>query len=144
MNNYMICLDGSTESDRAFAWIEGIALNDPSKQIKIFLLNIIDTKPIDKLNLDFDHDKKICAEKGLSVYANRLQLNNIKYETILVETYHSMRETIIEQAEKHNIDMIILGHASKNKLKRVIDGDLRGKIATYLLKHANCPLIIFK
>ncbi|KYQ92720.1 hypothetical protein DLAC_06724 [Tieghemostelium lacteum] len=143
MNRYMICLDGSTESERAFRWLESIALSDPTKDIEVYLLHVIDDKFINKIDGKEDNAKrKELGKKGVESYSIELTNNHIKNYPIIVETIHNIKDSILHQIQKNRIEMIVVGHQEKGRIKRLLDG--HGSVSDFLLKNSNIPILIFR
>ncbi|KAM9962384.1 hypothetical protein ACTFIR_005292 [Dictyostelium discoideum] len=144
MNRYMICLDGSQVSERAFHWLEALAMCDLTHQTEIFLFHVVDRKAVTKLELDTNPNctRHELAEKALDEYTKSLAVNNIISHKLLIDTKESVKDVIIKEIEKNKIDMVVLGHEDKGRIERLLDG--RGSVCEYLLKKVDIPITIFK
>ncbi|EGC36953.1 hypothetical protein DICPUDRAFT_77386 [Dictyostelium purpureum] len=129
MNRYMVCLDGSDLSDRAFSWVKELAECDESKKTEIFLFHVEEKKSDHKF-------------KSLDEYSDMLNTKSIKNHKLLIKGKESIKDAIIKETENNKIDLVVLGHEDKNKLQRIMDG--RGSVCEYLLKNMDTPLLIFK
>ena len=71
---------------------------------------------------------------------NRLNGDNIRYETHLLVSSHSTGKNIVWFTELKNIDEIIIGAKKRSKVGKL----LLGSAAQYVVLHAPCPVITIK
>jgi len=64
----------------------------------------------------------------------------IYLKTELVDSQMSVDGTIVEYADSHGIDLIILGTRGRSGLKRL----LLGSVAMGVVRYATCPVIVVK
>ena len=66
--------------------------------------------------------------------------NNVQIKTELIDSQMSVDGTIVEYAESHDIDLIILGTKGRSGIKKL----LLGSVATAVVKYATCPVMVVK
>ncbi|EFA83977.1 hypothetical protein PPL_03050 [Heterostelium album PN500] len=132
---YLVCLDGSEVSYRAYSWAHSQAMADELRNTHIYLLNIVDKMKI---------ERKEISIKGVEEFVKDLEAYKIPFEAIVLETTHNLKQTICEVAEKNNVDMIIIGHDDEHKrrLHRIFDG--HSDVYEYVIKHSQCAVLVFK
>jgi nucleotide-binding universal stress UspA family protein len=68
------------------------------------------------------------------------QQNNIQLKTDLVNSQMSIEGAIIEYAESNGVDLIVIGTKGSSALKKV----LLGSVASGVVTHATCPVMVVK
>ena len=71
---------------------------------------------------------------------NRLNGNNINFETHLIVSSHSAGRDLVWFAELKNVEEIIIGARKRSKVGKL----LLGSVAQYVVLHAPCPVITVK
>lgn len=66
--------------------------------------------------------------------------NDVQIKTELIDSQMSVDGTIVEYAENHGIDLIILGTKGRSGIKKL----LLGSVATAVVKYATCPVMVVK
>jgi nucleotide-binding universal stress UspA family protein len=66
--------------------------------------------------------------------------NDVQIKTELIDSQMSVDGTIVEYAESHGIDLIILGTKGRSGIKKL----LLGSVATAVVKYATCPVMVVK
>lgn len=66
--------------------------------------------------------------------------NDVQIRTELIDSQMSVDGTIVEYAESHDIDLIILGTKGRSGIKKL----LLGSVATGVVKYATCPVMVVK
>jgi nucleotide-binding universal stress UspA family protein len=66
--------------------------------------------------------------------------NDVQIRTELIDSQMSVDGTIVEYAESHDIDLIILGTKGRSGIKKL----LLGSVATGVVKYATCPIMVVK
>ncbi|EGG22369.1 hypothetical protein DFA_04487 [Cavenderia fasciculata] len=137
---YMVCLDGSEASHKAYSWAEAEALQDQSRETELILLNIVSKTKLDFMDVYYKERKEL-AVKGVESFSKDLENLKIPHQSLVVETHKDPRHAIIEYAEKYRVDMVLIGYEDKSTLKKLVDGH---NVADFVLKHCACPVLIFK
>jgi nucleotide-binding universal stress UspA family protein len=66
--------------------------------------------------------------------------NEVRIESELIDSQMSVDGTIVEYAESHGIDLIILGTKGRSGIKKL----LLGSVVTGVVKYATCPVMVVK
>ena len=66
--------------------------------------------------------------------------NNIQLQTEVVVTATSIVSAIVEYAKNKNVDLIIIGTRGRSEFKKL----LLGSVASGVIIHATCPVMIVK
>ena len=66
--------------------------------------------------------------------------NDVQIRTELIDSQMSVDGSIVEYAESHDIDLIILGTKGRSGIKKL----LLGSVATGVVKYATCPVMVVK
>ncbi len=69
--------------------------------------------------------------------ANKL---GIRLKTELIDSQMSIDGTILEYADNHEVDLIVIGTRGRSGLKKL----LLGSVAMRLIQYAMCPVIVVK
>ena len=80
------------------------------------------------------------AQENLSEVEQYFQGSGIELETHIVVVGKTPGEDIVEHAEKHGIDEIIIGIRKRSPLGKLITGSN----ARYVILHAPCPVLTVK
>ena len=60
--------------------------------------------------------------------------------SIIIERSTSIERTIIEYAEREKVDLIIVGSNGKTGIKKL----LLGSVASAVVAHSHCPVLVIK
>jgi nucleotide-binding universal stress UspA family protein len=66
--------------------------------------------------------------------------NDVRIKAELIDSQMSVDGTIVEYAESHDIDLIILGTKGRSGIKKL----LLGSVATGVVKYATCTVMVVK
>ncbi len=80
------------------------------------------------------------AEKGLWEVQQQMERQGISCRTHLLIQYKSRGEDLVEFAEEHEIDEIVIGVEKKSKVGKFVMGSL----AQYVIIQAPCPVVTIK
>ncbi|GAM19182.1 hypothetical protein SAMD00019534_023570, partial [Acytostelium subglobosum LB1] len=140
---YMVCVDGSDVNDRAFKWAMAQAILDERRTTQLFIVHIVDKMRVGVCDKYLEQRKEL-GIKGMEAYTKEMESMRIPFDVEVIETTRSTNQVICEFAEKHKVDMLIVGHDIENKpiLHRLLDG--HHDTYEYAVKHANCPVLVFK
>ncbi|MFX3673115.1 MAG: universal stress protein [Paenisporosarcina sp.] len=134
----LLAVDGSLHSIRASE--EAIKVSSMSSRCQVTVIMVADyTKSKNdvlhsgsSVELDMKRRKKIMPVEEL------LRKHNINYR---VEILHGVPgPTIVEYANKHNVELLIMGSRGLNSLQEMVLGSVSHKV----VKRANCPVLIVK
>ena len=147
----LVSIDGSADSKKAADYALSLSKKYGSG---VILLHVLTEK------ISYEYDRNLDnTELSNSVKENILekhiqeaeswfnvtkqsisQDNNININTKIIIKEKSIAEDIINYAEKNSIDLIVLGTRGRTGLKKT----LLGSIASSVVTHAHCPVLIIR
>lgn len=66
--------------------------------------------------------------------------NEVQLETELIDSQMSVEGAIVEYAESHGVDLIIIGTRGRSGFRRL----LLGSVASGVINYATCPVLVVK
>jgi len=139
----LVPIDGSDNSMDAIDY--GIALAK-KYNAKLVILNVIYTPAstfVYTKQAWFDEFLKKArdeAEKWFEKIRKNATEKGVEFKTHTVEEMYSIAAGIVKYAEDENVDLIIIGSTGKTGFKRL----LLGSVASDVLRHAICPVMVVK
>jgi len=139
----LVPLDGSDYSMRAAKYAIEVA---KLQKAQIICIHIIDKLPygfefsgscVDQYLLDIQEQSKIWFNKVIQMAEND-DINNIKTE--FFRDIRSIVDAIVNYASHNSIDLIVLGTRGRTGIQKV----LLGSIASGVVLHAHCPVLLVK
>ncbi len=129
-------IDFSDTSRKAVRYTHEFAVR---MNASIVLLNVIDI-PIESLvnNIQLDEELEQSVRQELEALKNEWLAEGLTVES-LVEIGNPA-DVILEQAEKRDVNLIIMGSHGKKGMSRLI----LGSVAEAVLRKAGCPVLIVK
>lgn len=117
------------------------ALEFAAKPEDIHVIHVIPgINPVSPLGIYGDvHAQKKIADKAMSYLKTFLADHEIKGVTIAIEIGSDGSE-IIEYAERHKADLIVIPSHGHSGIKRA----LLGSVAERVIRHAHCPTLILR
>lgn len=79
------------------------------------------------------------AKKDLSKLESKVKEFGIPFQTDVLEAI-SITDVLVSYAESHNIDLIIMGSRGLGGFKKL----LLGSVASGVIEHSKCPVLIVK
>ncbi|MDE1764546.1 MAG: universal stress protein, partial [Thaumarchaeota archaeon] len=79
------------------------------------------------------------AANSISKLEPRLKESKIQFKTAVLQTI-SITDAIVTYAESHQIDLIVMGSRGLGGFKKL----LLGSVASGVLQHSKCPVLIVK
>ena len=80
------------------------------------------------------------GEKLLNEVKHKASKTNMEVKTDVIIGYTSVAKSIVEYAEEHNMDLIVIGTRGMTGIKKM----LLGSTATGVVTYAHCPVLIVK
>ena len=80
------------------------------------------------------------AKQRMEKLRQKVEDNNVSFRADIIEGVTSAEGAIIEYAESHNIDLIVVGSRGRTGLSKV----LLGSVAAKVVSHAHCPVLVVK
>ena len=87
-----------------------------------------------------DLSKQEVQEKWFNKILKNAKKSNVNILTDIIVATKSVSSKIVDYADKSNVDLIIVGTRGRSGLKRM----LLGSVASEVVKHAGCPVLIIK
>ena len=138
---YLFATDGSAVSNKALDTLSKLYKKDSDELVVVSIAHP-DTHLFasEQENIDL---KRKANEKHTAIVNEAIQLakethgfNNVTGEVLFGEP----RELIIDHANRLNVDVIAMGARGLGAIQRL----LLGSVSDYVLKHANCSVLIAK
>lgn len=139
----LVPIDGSENSMAAADYGIALAKKDNAKLV---ILNVIYTPASTFVYTkqawfdEFLKKAKDEAEEWFDKVRKNATENGVEFKTETVEELYSITAAIVKYAEKENADLIIMGSTGKTGFSRL----LLGSVASDVLKHATCPVLVIK
>jgi nucleotide-binding universal stress UspA family protein len=137
----MIPYDKSEPANRALEYAIDLAEKYSSKVtiVTYVSLNIGYSADGGSSYVDMVKLQKRSAEYALSKLEPRLQELKIPYNIKAIEGT-SITETLVSYAEMHHVNLIVMGSRGLGGFKKL----LLGSVASGVLQHSKCPVLIVK
>jgi len=137
----MVPYDKSKPADRALEYAIDLAKKYSSKIsiVTYVSLNISYSADGGSSYVDMVKLQKKSAEYTLSKLEPKLQELKIPYCVKAIEGT-SITETLVSYAEMHQVNLIVMGSRGLGGFKKL----LLGSVASGVLQHAKCPVLIVK
>ena len=142
----LVPMDGSENSFRAAAFAADIALKYGSELVLAHALEIRPTLSalgMPSISVREIKRLKIEARKEVDPWFARAIKEaspDLSVRTEIIESAMSLVGTIIDYAEKEDVDLIIMGSRGRTGFKKLILGSVASGVVTY----AHCPVMVIK
>ena len=80
------------------------------------------------------------AKQWMEKLLQKAKEKKVAFTSDIIEGVISAESTIIDYAESHNIDLIVVGTKGRSGFSRVLLGSVASKVVTY----AHCPVLVVK
>ncbi|KAL6069770.1 Usp domain-containing protein [Balamuthia mandrillaris] len=139
--NYMVGIDGSEASGRAFQWVLKQVVEKKFPQLsKVFIIDVLPELEFEVETSSEYQEAKRELTASLEEYAVVLNEIGVANEVKLVEGSDDVREALCKQVKENNIDVLVVGNTGKSNLKRL----LLGSVSEYVVRHAECVVVVVK
>jgi len=140
---FMICIDGSDNSERAFAKAVEFALR--STQIEILLVHILkqdafNVNDVSPETAELVEDYKVQMEEAqnmLNFYQVKCAEANLQCTILVKETSNSIKHEIIKQINECKPSVVIIGSRGMSPLKSLL-----GSVSEYIINNAHSNVLI--
>lgn len=134
----LLAVDGSENSLRATDEAVKIASLISDCRIEIIYVADYSKSKNEILHSQGKEELEYTRRKKLAPIEEKVKSNNIEYKLEILHGYPG--PTIIEYANKENVDMVIIGSRGLNSLQEMVLGSVSHKV----MKRVNCPALIVK
>lgn len=141
LKKILIATDGSETAEKAADF--GIQIAGLSGT-KVYAVYVIDTTPYYSIPLDEIWSKDVYAQleemghQATSYVEKIAKAAGMETESIVLKG--DPAEKIVNFAEEHNVDMIIVGSLGKGKFERLVIGSVSEKV----VRHAKVPVLVVR
>ena len=80
------------------------------------------------------------AKQWMEKLRQKAEQKKVAFKSEIIEGIVSAEATIIDYAESHNINLIVVGTKGRSGLSRILLGSVASKVVTY----AHCPVLVVK
>lgn len=141
---FMICIDGSDNSDRAFAKAVEFALRFTKTELLLVHIirqdafNVNDVSP-ETTELVQDYQIRMDeAQEMLNSYKRKCVEANLRCTLLIKETPHAIKNEIIKQIDEHKPSVVVVGSRGKSALKSLI----LGSVSEHVINNAPSNVLI--
>lgn len=138
-NKILLATDGSDHSERAIE--QAIKMVSPYKdQVTIDLIYSVDGEKSknDVLKYGDSHTATLKRKEKFFETIQEIESKGIKSDIIIL--HGEPAEEIVEYANSHDYDCVLIGSRGRNKFQTLILGSVSHKI----VKYVQCPVIVVK
>lgn len=136
--NILLAVDGSEHSLRATDEAIKIASLADGCHIDVILVAEFSKAKRDVIHASGKEELELSRRKKIAPATDRLEKNNISFN---VEILHGEPgPTIVEYANKGNLDLLIIGSRGLNVFQEMVLGSVSHKV----VKRADCPVMVVK
>ena len=142
MKKILLAVDDSTSAENACDYLMTMATPDD----EIFVLAVAPTTTT-FMSISFtdpsaaekvDQQVESHMKELLRKFSKKLVMKGLRHSCLL--GHGSVKETILEEATYHHIDLIVLGRRKMSGLKRT----LVGSVSSYVVANAPCSVLVVK
>uniref|UniRef100_A0A7S2ABC7 UspA domain-containing protein n=1 Tax=Stereomyxa ramosa TaxID=1078864 RepID=A0A7S2ABC7_9EUKA len=135
MTRYMIAVDGSDHSDKAYDIAKKLCREGDVVYFVTVTKKVRDNDGEDSAN----YKQREHAKELLQTWEKRAGDDGIQSQTVLVEAPDA-REALCDVAEEHTIDVMVVGTRGLGTIKRLF----LGSVSSYCVQHAKCDVLVAK
>lgn len=141
----LVAIDGSQASMDAADYAIEMTKNDGTELIALTIIRI----PLSSYGLvtpqgELSHPKEreeiLEAKQWLQKLIQIAKQNDVQLKTEIIDSQMSIEAAIVEYAESHGVDLIIIGTRGRSGLKKMLLGSVASGVVTY----ATCPVMVVK
>ena len=141
----LVAIDGSQASMDAADYAIEMTKNDGIELIALTIIRI----PLSSYGLvtpqgELSHPKEreeiLEAKQWLQKLIQIAKQNDVQLKTEIIDSQMSIEAAIVEYAESHGVDLIIIGTRGRSGLKKMLLGSVASGVVTY----ATCPVMVVK
>lgn len=136
----LVAFDFSVESERALAWAAGLQQH-PGVVREMHVINVINPYPAAAMAAPVlpplvtpDQMESLRKEMEISV----AKVGATAHVEVLPEM--TLGDAILGYAQRHTIDLIVMGTHGRGGLTRMA----LGSVADHVMRHANCPVVTMR
>lgn len=140
INKILLPIDGSEASFKTTRYATALASQINASIIILHVITVPDfPRYLKSVDVYYEEVKKE-VENWFDMIANFWQSKNLKIRTRIVTGAFSVVESIVEVADKENVDIIVIGSRGRSQFKKLLLGSVTNGVVT----HAKCPVLVVK
>ena len=141
----LVAIDGSQASMDAADYAIEITKKDGAQLIALTIIHIPLSSyglvsPQDELSHPKEREEMLEAKEWFDKLIHIAKQNYVQLKTEIVDSQMSIEAAIIEYAESHGADLIIIGTRGRSGFKKMLLGSVASGVVTY----ATCPVMVVK
>lgn len=140
INKILLPIDGSEASFKTAKYATALANQLGASVIILHVITVPDfPRYLKSIDVYYEEAKKE-VESWFDMIADFWQSKNLKIKTKIATGAFSVVESIVEVADKENVDIIIIGSRGRSQFKKLLLGSVTNGVVT----HAKCPVLVVK
>ena len=154
ISKILVAIDGSEHSIKAADWALEMAKKESISAQKIgselTALTVLDVSKSRRLLSSFIaaptyglrelQEERNAAKHWMDAVQKKAEERNIRFRSEIIEGLVSAEATIVDYAESHQIDLIVVGTRGRTGFSKV----LLGSVASRVVEYAHCSVIVVK
>jgi nucleotide-binding universal stress UspA family protein len=155
ISKILVAIDGSEHSMKAAELALEMFEKEPRNKTKegdrgLIALTVLDVSKPRKFLSSFIaaptyglrelEEERNAAKHWMDTVRNKAEERNIPFRSEIIEGLVSAEATIVEYAESHQIDLIVVGTRGRTGFSKV----LLGSVASRVVEYAHCSVIVVK
>ena len=140
INKILLPIDGSEASFKTAKYAIALANQINASIIMLHVITVPDfPRYLKSIDVYYEEVKKE-VENWFDMIADLWQSKNLKIKTKIVTGVFSVVESIVEVADKENVNIIVIGSRGRSQFKKLLLGSVTNGVVT----HAKCPVLVVK
>jgi nucleotide-binding universal stress UspA family protein len=141
----LVAIDGSQASMDAADYAIEMTKKDGAQLIALSIIHIPLSSyglvsPQDELSHPKEREEMLEAKEWFDKLIHIAKQNYVQLKTEIVDSQMSIEAAIVEYAESHGADLIIIGTSGRSGFKKMLLGSVASGVVTY----ATCPVMVIK
>jgi nucleotide-binding universal stress UspA family protein len=141
----LVAIDGSQASMDAADYAIEMTKKDGTELIALTIIRIPLSSyglvtPQGELSQPKEREEILEAKQWLQKLIQIGKQNDVQLKTEIIDSQMSIEAAIVEYAESHGVDLIIIGTRGRSGFKKILLGSVASGVVTY----ATCPVMVVK
>jgi nucleotide-binding universal stress UspA family protein len=141
----LVAVDGSQASMDAADYAIEMTKKNGTELIALTIIRIPLSSyglvtPQSELSHPKEREEMLEAKQWLQKLIQIAKQNDVQLKTEIIDSQMSIEAAIVEYAESHGVDLIIIGTRGRSGFKKMLLGSVASGVVTY----ATCPVMVVK
>jgi nucleotide-binding universal stress UspA family protein len=141
----LVAIDGSQASMDAADYAIEMTKKDGTELIALSIVRIPLSSyglvtPQGELSHPKEREEMLEAKQWLQKLIQIAKQNDVQLKTEIIDSQMSIEAAIVEYAESHGVDLIVIGTRGRSCFKKMLLGSVASGVVTY----ATCPVMVVK